>query len=497
MASPAADPPPVAGDADRHDVVAVAVGGREHVSGRDARHLVLGRPRRRTARPGGCARPGSPGERSADCQRWRRCSCPPSDVGRRRRRAPRTATTSRSTAWPSTPARSSAASCSCPSSPSATATTSSPPPSSRRRRACVLTQQRIADGVAAIAVGRHRAPPCSTSAGSPAAAWPDRSSASPARSARPRPRTSPPPPWPAATARRPASRVFNNELGVPLTLANAPDGTEAAVVEMGARARGHIALLCDVARPTIGVVTAVVARPHRDVRLDRRGRGGQGRAGRGPARRRHGRAQRRRPAGGGDGRRARRPGCCALARAVDRRRRRRRAPRARRRAAAAVHACARRGATPRCASPVRGEHQVANALAAAGAALACGRRARRRWPPASATPCCRRGGWTCARTASGARRPQRRLQRQPDVDGGRAAVAGRAPGPPPHRRARDHGRARRPPRRRARRHRRPRRRPRHRRRRRTRPTPTGCRPFGPRRRPGHARRRSATATPCS
>ena len=53
------------------------------------------------------------------------------------------------------------------------------------------------------------------------------------------------------------ARSFNNELGVPLTLANAPEGTEVTVVEMGARGRGHIALLCDVARPSIGIVTAV------------------------------------------------------------------------------------------------------------------------------------------------------------------------------------------------------------------------------------------------
>jgi UDP-N-acetylmuramoyl-tripeptide--D-alanyl-D-alanine ligase len=53
------------------------------------------------------------------------------------------------------------------------------------------------------------------------------------------------------------ARSFNNELGVPLTLANAPEGTEVTVVEMGARGRGHIALLCEVARPSIGVVTAV------------------------------------------------------------------------------------------------------------------------------------------------------------------------------------------------------------------------------------------------
>jgi UDP-N-acetylmuramoyl-tripeptide--D-alanyl-D-alanine ligase len=54
-----------------------------------------------------------------------------------------------------------------------------------------------------------------------------------------------------------SERSFNNELGVPLTLANAPDDVQAAVVEMGARGRGHIRLLCDVARPTVGVVTAV------------------------------------------------------------------------------------------------------------------------------------------------------------------------------------------------------------------------------------------------
>jgi UDP-N-acetylmuramoyl-tripeptide--D-alanyl-D-alanine ligase len=53
-------------------------------------------------------------------------------------------------------------------------------------------------------------------------------------------------------------RSFNNELGVPLTLLDAPDGVEVFVVEMGARGRGHIDTLCAVARPTIGVVTEVV-----------------------------------------------------------------------------------------------------------------------------------------------------------------------------------------------------------------------------------------------
>ncbi|MGH9224698.1 MAG: UDP-N-acetylmuramoyl-tripeptide--D-alanyl-D-alanine ligase, partial [Acidimicrobiales bacterium] len=52
---------------------------------------------------------------------------------------------------------------------------------------------------------------------------------------------------------------FNNELGVPLTLVNAPDDTEALVVEMGARGVGHIARLCALAAPTVGVVTRVAA----------------------------------------------------------------------------------------------------------------------------------------------------------------------------------------------------------------------------------------------
>jgi UDP-N-acetylmuramoyl-tripeptide--D-alanyl-D-alanine ligase len=56
-----------------------------------------------------------------------------------------------------------------------------------------------------------------------------------------------------------SEKSFNNELGVPLTLANAELDVEAAVIEMGARGRGHIARLCGVARPDIGVVTAVAA----------------------------------------------------------------------------------------------------------------------------------------------------------------------------------------------------------------------------------------------
>jgi UDP-N-acetylmuramoyl-tripeptide--D-alanyl-D-alanine ligase len=54
-----------------------------------------------------------------------------------------------------------------------------------------------------------------------------------------------------------SERSFNNELGVPLTLLSAPDGADAAVVELGARGAGHIRLLCGIARPTVGVVTNV------------------------------------------------------------------------------------------------------------------------------------------------------------------------------------------------------------------------------------------------
>jgi UDP-N-acetylmuramoyl-tripeptide--D-alanyl-D-alanine ligase len=50
---------------------------------------------------------------------------------------------------------------------------------------------------------------------------------------------------------------YNNEAGVPLTLLDAPSATEAVVLEMGARARGDIAALCAIARPTAGVITNI------------------------------------------------------------------------------------------------------------------------------------------------------------------------------------------------------------------------------------------------
>ncbi len=57
-----------------------------------------------------------------------------------------------------------------------------------------------------------------------------------------------------AVAASPAS--WNNEIGVPLTLL-ATDKTEVVVLEMGSRGVGHIAALCAVAHPTVGVITNI------------------------------------------------------------------------------------------------------------------------------------------------------------------------------------------------------------------------------------------------
>lgn len=52
-------------------------------------------------------------------------------------------------------------------------------------------------------------------------------------------------------------RSFNNEIGVPLTLANADPGADVVIVEMGARGIGHIAYLTQIAPPRIGIVLNV------------------------------------------------------------------------------------------------------------------------------------------------------------------------------------------------------------------------------------------------
>ena len=54
-----------------------------------------------------------------------------------------------------------------------------------------------------------------------------------------------------------SERSFNNELGLPLTLLNAPDDAQWVVLEMGARDEGHIERLARVARPEVGIVTSV------------------------------------------------------------------------------------------------------------------------------------------------------------------------------------------------------------------------------------------------
>jgi UDP-N-acetylmuramoyl-tripeptide--D-alanyl-D-alanine ligase len=50
---------------------------------------------------------------------------------------------------------------------------------------------------------------------------------------------------------------YNNEIGLPLTLGNADEDVEVVVAEMGARKPGHIAELCEIARPTIGIITRI------------------------------------------------------------------------------------------------------------------------------------------------------------------------------------------------------------------------------------------------
>lgn len=50
---------------------------------------------------------------------------------------------------------------------------------------------------------------------------------------------------------------FNNEIGLSMTLLSMTKETEVCVVEMGMRGFGQIAELCDIASPTIGIVTNV------------------------------------------------------------------------------------------------------------------------------------------------------------------------------------------------------------------------------------------------
>ena len=52
-------------------------------------------------------------------------------------------------------------------------------------------------------------------------------------------------------------KSLNNDIGVPVTIINAPDACDALVLEMGMRGLGEIARLCEVGHPQIGVITEV------------------------------------------------------------------------------------------------------------------------------------------------------------------------------------------------------------------------------------------------
>ena len=62
----------------------------------------------------------------------------------------------------------------------------------------------------------------------------------------------------APVARTVATRASENaELGVPLTLGRLEPDTEVCLVEMGMRGFGQIRELCEIARPDVGVITAI------------------------------------------------------------------------------------------------------------------------------------------------------------------------------------------------------------------------------------------------
>jgi UDP-N-acetylmuramoyl-tripeptide--D-alanyl-D-alanine ligase len=54
-----------------------------------------------------------------------------------------------------------------------------------------------------------------------------------------------------------AEASYNAELGVPLTLCQLEPDTELVIAELAMRGFGQIAALCEIARPTLGVITAI------------------------------------------------------------------------------------------------------------------------------------------------------------------------------------------------------------------------------------------------
>lgn len=53
------------------------------------------------------------------------------------------------------------------------------------------------------------------------------------------------------------SASFNNEFGLPVTILDAPEGTEVLVLEMGERFPGDLSYLSNIASPNVGVITHV------------------------------------------------------------------------------------------------------------------------------------------------------------------------------------------------------------------------------------------------
>ena len=50
---------------------------------------------------------------------------------------------------------------------------------------------------------------------------------------------------------------YNNEIGLPMTILRMGEGHEVAVLEMGFYVPGEIKLLCDIARPNVGIITNI------------------------------------------------------------------------------------------------------------------------------------------------------------------------------------------------------------------------------------------------
>ena len=235
------------------------------------------------------------------------------------------------------------------------------------------------------------------------------SSASPDRSARRRPRTSPPPRSAPARRTHAAPASFNNEIGVPVTVLGAPADTEVLVVEMGARFAGNIAALCALVDPEIGVITNIGVNHAEHLGGPEGVARGQGRAARRAARRTASRCStRRRPpdptSGRGAPRRSSRSGPAptptsgsATSTLDDRLRARFR-----------LETPWGSGAV---ALAVRGAHQAANAAHGRDGRAAPRCPVRRGASTRSRTPRPRRGGWRSSSAPGGVTVHQRRVQR--------------------------------------------------------------------------------------